>query len=41
MKPNNYRLYHNRDKGTFQLIPHGMDQMFENPYGEIFPRFRD
>ena len=40
MKPNNYRLYHNRDKGTFQLIPHGMDQMFENPYGEIFPRFR-
>ena len=40
MKPNNYRLYHNRDTDQFQLIPHGMDQMFENPYGELFPRFR-
>jgi len=40
MKPNNYRLYHNRDTGKFQLIPHGMDQMFENAYGELFPRFR-
>ena len=40
MKPNNYRLYHNRDTDQFQLILHGMDQMFENPYGGYlkFPR---
>jgi hypothetical protein len=40
MKPNNYRLYHNLDTGKFQFIPHGMDQMFENPHGRIYPRFR-
>ena len=40
MKPNNYRLYHNLDTGKFQFIPHGMDQMFQNPQGSIYPRFR-
>lgn len=40
MKPNNYRLYHNLDTGKFQFIPHGMDQMFEDPYGSIYPRIR-
>ena len=40
MKPNNYRLYHNLDTGKFQFIPHGMDQMFENPYGTLYPRLR-
>ena len=40
MKPNNYRLYHNLDTGKFQFIPHGMDQMFENPHGKTYPRFK-
>lgn len=40
MKHNNYRLYHNLDTGKFQFIPHGMDQMFEDPYASIYPRVR-
>lgn len=40
MKHNNYRLYHNLDTGKFQFIPHGMDQMFEDPYASIYPRIR-
>jgi spore coat protein H len=39
MKQNNYRLYHDpkRDKITF--IPSGMDQMFGEPDGPLFPEF--
>ncbi len=40
MNRNNYRLYHNRDTGKFQFIPHGMDQMFKHPYGDIYPRHK-
>ena len=40
LKRNNYRVYHDpmRDKITF--IPHGMDQMFEDPQGPLFPDFQ-
>ncbi|MBX9581340.1 MAG: CotH kinase family protein [Gemmataceae bacterium] len=39
MKPNNYRVYHDpgRDKITF--VPSGMDQMFADPDGPLFPEF--
>ena len=36
---NNFRLYHDMDGGRFIFIPHGMDQMFEQPQAPIFPRF--
>jgi spore coat protein H len=37
---NNYRVYHDpkRDKITF--VPSGMDQMFGDPNGSIFPNFQ-
>ena len=39
MNRNNYRIYHepNRDKIVF--IPSGMDQMYHNPGGPLFPDF--
>lgn len=37
MKANNYRLYHDPDTDRIVFLPHGMDQMFWNPAGTIFP----
>jgi hypothetical protein len=37
MKKNNYRVYHDPDTGKLHFFPHGMDQMFWQPGGPIFP----
>jgi spore coat protein H len=39
MKHNNYRVYNNVDTGKIVFFPHGMDQMFWEPQGPIFPQF--
>ena len=39
MKHNNYRVYHDVDTGKIVFFPHGMDQMFWEPNGTIFPNF--
>ena len=39
MKHNNYRVYHDVDTGKIMFFPHGMDQMFWEPNGPIFPNF--
>ena len=40
MHHNNFRLFHDNKADRFIFIPHGMDQMFEQSHGPIFPRFR-
>jgi spore coat protein H len=35
---NNYRLYHDPESDKLVFIPHGMDQMFWQPQGPIYPR---
>jgi spore coat protein H len=35
---NNYRLYHDPETDKLVFIPHGMDQMFWQPQGPIYPR---
>jgi spore coat protein CotH len=37
MKANNYRIYHDPKSEKLVFIPHGMDQMFEEPHGGIAP----
>ena len=37
MKANNYRLYHDPETDRIVFLPHGMDQMFWQPGGTIFP----
>lgn len=32
---NNYRIYHDPTSGKFVFLPHGMDQMFQNPNNGI------
>lgn len=39
MKRNNYRLYHQPDTGKVVFLPHGMDQMFWESHGPMFPNF--
>ena len=39
MKHNNYRVYHDLDSAKMIFFPHGMDQMFWEPQGTIFPNF--
>lgn len=41
MKRNNYRVYNDLDSGSGKVVffPHGMDQMFWDPNGPIFPNF--
>lgn len=34
---NNYRVYHDLDTGKLIFFPHGMDQMFWEPQGQIMP----
>ena len=38
MKKNNYRVYHDPDSDRIVFMPHGMDQMFWEPRGSIFPQ---
>lgn len=38
MKKNNYRVYHDLDSDRIVFFPHGLDQMFWEPNGPIFPR---
>ena len=38
MARNNYRIYHDPATDKMVFIPHGLDQMFWQPQGTIFPR---
>ncbi len=38
MARNNYRIYHDPESDKMVFIPHGMDQMFWEPQGTIYPR---
>jgi spore coat protein CotH len=38
MGQNNYKLYHDPASNRFVFLPHGMDQMFWEPQGTIYPR---
>ncbi|MBI2948091.1 MAG: CotH kinase family protein, partial [Verrucomicrobia bacterium] len=40
MARNNYRIYHDPATGKMIFIPHGLDQMFWEPAGPIYPRMR-
>jgi spore coat protein H len=37
---NNYRIYHDPIKDKITFIPSGMDQMFQDPNGPLFPNFQ-
>ena len=37
---NNYRVYHDPASDRLVFIPHGLDQMFWEPQGSIYPRLR-
>lgn len=39
MKCNNYRIYHDPVRDKFTFLPSGMDQMFGDPNGSLFPHF--
>lgn len=39
MKKNNYRIYHDPGTGRMTFMPHGLDQMFEDPNAPIFANF--
>jgi len=39
MKRNNYRVHHDPKRDRITFIPSGMDQMFGEPAGSIFPPF--
>jgi hypothetical protein len=38
MKPNNYRVYHDPTTERLVFLPHGMDQLWAQPDGPIYPR---
>jgi hypothetical protein len=38
MARNNYRIYHDPQTDKMVFIPHGLDQMFWEPQGTIYPR---
>lgn len=40
MNRNNYRIYHDPKTDKVTFIPSGMDQMFGNPTGPLFPGFQ-
>ena len=40
MARNNYRIYHDPETDRLVFIPHGLDQMFWEPEGPIYPRMR-
>lgn len=37
---NNYRVYHDPGADKIVFMPHGMDQIFENPQGSILPEMK-
>lgn len=39
MNRNNYRIYHDPERDKLVFIPSGMDQMFADPNGPLFPNF--
>ncbi|MBL8795455.1 MAG: CotH kinase family protein [Planctomycetia bacterium] len=39
MNRNNYRIYHDPERDKLVFIPSGMDQMFGDPNGPMFPNF--
>jgi spore coat protein H len=40
MARNNYRIYHDPATDRLVFIPHGLDQMFWEPEGPIYPRLQ-
>lgn len=40
MNRNNYRIYHDPSRDKLTFIPSGMDQMFGDPNGPLFPNFQ-
>lgn len=40
MNRNNYRIYHDPKRDKIVFIPSGMDQMFADPNGTVFPNFQ-
>ena len=40
MNRNNYRIYHDPKRDKIVFIPSGMDQMFADPNGTLFPNFQ-
>ncbi len=40
MNRNNYRIYHDPSKDKLTFIPSGMDQMFHDPNGPLFPNIQ-
>lgn len=40
MNRNNYRLFNDRSQGKLVFMPHGLDQLFENPDGPMFPMYQ-
>jgi spore coat protein H len=39
MNRNNYRIYHDPERDKLVFIPSGMDQMFADPNGPMYPNF--
>ncbi len=40
MNRNNYRIFHDRSRGKLVFMPHGLDQLVENPEGPLFPSYQ-
>lgn len=40
MNRNNYRIYHDPTRDKIVFLPSGMDQMFSDPHGPVFPGFQ-
>ncbi|HUR45953.1 MAG TPA: CotH kinase family protein [Candidatus Saccharimonadales bacterium] len=40
MGRNNYRVYHDPNSNLISFIPHGLEQLFANPKGAVFPEWR-
>jgi len=40
MAYNNYRVYHDPERDRLSFMPHGLDQMFWEPQGPIYPPLR-
>ncbi len=40
MNRNNYRIYHDQGRDKLVFMPHGLDQLFENPEGPLFPFYQ-
>jgi spore coat protein CotH len=40
MGRNNYRVYHDPNSNLMSFIPHGLEQLFANPKGPLFPEWK-